>query len=49
MGERTITPPQQATASRTHSWRDELAARYEFQQARLSVLIEDSPEPEEFL
>jgi hypothetical protein len=49
MGERTITTSRQRTTKRMYSWRDELAARYELQQARLKVVIEDSEEPEEHL
>lgn len=40
---------QDTTTTRTSSWRHELAARYEIQQARLRVAIEDSDDAGEYL
>ncbi len=35
--------------TRSGSWRDELAAHFEVQQARLSWLLGEDEDPEEFL
>ncbi|HLT82599.1 MAG TPA: hypothetical protein VKZ83_00085 [Phototrophicaceae bacterium] len=40
---------ERTTTARTRSWRDDLAADYEIQQARLEVVLELDDEAEEYL
>ncbi|WP_193311434.1 hypothetical protein [Georgenia satyanarayanai] len=50
MGEQPMSAAtSQASAARASSWRDVVAAQYEFQQARLRVAIEDDGGTEEHL
>jgi len=49
MGMQTITPSVLATTALRSSWRDALAARYELDQARLRMRLDEPDGTEEHL